>query len=249
MPVDVSITDAIATLRLNDPARRNAMTVAMFDALDDAIARVREDASVRVVLLCGAGGVFCAGFDLRAAADQPELMATFINRLSALNRALRRLPQVVVAAVEGAAIAGGCAVLSACDFVFAAADAKLGYPVHRIGVSPAVTIPTLQMAIGPGQARSLLMAGELIDGETAHRIGLITHLSESGETVHGDVMNHCHTLAAKPPHALRVTKAWLNEIDGSLDDGPFDQAAVGSTSLTGDDEAVSMLRAIWQAQE
>lgn len=249
MPVELKIDDSVALLRLNDPARRNAMSLAMFDALDDAIQTIRSDDAARVILLCGSGGVFCAGFDLRAAAADPPLMATYIDRLSSLIRVLRRLPQVVVAAVEGAAIAGGCAVLGACDFVFVASDARLGYPVHRIGVSPAVNIPALQMAIGPGAARQMLLEGELIDGITAHRLGLATHLCEQGQEVVEHAMNHCRDLAAKPPHALRVTKAWLNELDGSLEDEVFDNAAAASAALTSDPQAIALLQAAWSRDD
>lgn len=248
MAVELTIANSVATVRLNDPAKRNAMSLAMFDALDEAIAKLKTDDAVRVVLLCGAGGVFCAGFDLRAAAADPSLMATFIHRLSRLNRSLRRLPQPVVAAVDGAAIAGGCAMLSACDFVVVAQDAQLGYPVHRIGVSPAVTIPTLQMAVGQGAARVLLMSGELIGGQQAHRMSLATHLSGPGAAVHEVAAALCESLAAKPEHALRVTKAWLNELDGSLVDDAFDRAAAGSTALTSQPESIEMLRAIWQSR-
>ena len=246
MPVQLTIDRAVATLQLNDPARRNAMSLAMFDALDSAVAALASNEDVRAVRLCGAGGVFCAGFDLKAAADDPPLMATYIHRLSGLIRSLRRLPCIVVAAVDGAAIAGGCAVLSGCDFVFVAADATLGYPVHRIGVSPAVNIPGLQTAIGAGPARTLLLGGELIDGKAAHCMALATHLSESGETVHDDAMAHCQALAAKPPHALRVTKAWLNELDGSLVDEPFDRAAAASAGQTDHSDSIALLQAAWK---
>jgi enoyl-CoA hydratase/carnithine racemase len=106
----------------------------------------------------------------------------------------------------------------------------------------------LQMAIGPGAARSLLMSGELIDGTTAHRLGLATHLSQSSESVHRDALEHCQNLAAKPPHALRVTKAWLNEIDGSLEDESFDQAASASMKLTSDAQAIAMLQSMWKTK-
>src|SRR5690606_12641741 len=116
-----------------------------FEALERRVHAIASDSSARVVLLTGAGHAFCAGFDLGAAVEQPALMAHFIQRLSDINRSIRRLPQVVVAAVQGAAIAGGCAILSACDFVVVCPDATLGYPVHRIGVSPAVTLPLLRL--------------------------------------------------------------------------------------------------------
>lgn len=247
MCVTVHVGPPIATITLNDPARRNALGTAMFDALEAAVKDIAGQTDIHIVLLRGEGSVFCSGFDLAAAVENPQLMSQFIMRLSALNRSLRRMPQIVVAEVSGAAIAGGCAMLSACDFEFAARDAKLGYPVHRIGVSPAVTIPTLQQAIGPGAARSLLMQGELIDAIEAHRLGLVTHISDSSECVAADAMNHCRMLAKKGLHALRVTKHWLNELDGSLNDASFDSPARASAAMTHTEEARALL-SNWQTR-
>ncbi len=234
---------AIANIALNDPAKRNALGLEMFDALDEIIARVANDPSIHIVLLSGQGSAFCAGFDLAAAVNEPTLMGTFIQRLSLLNRALRRMPQVVVAAVQGAAIAGGCALLSACDFVFVSPDAKLGYPVHRIGVSPAVTIPTLSQAVGAGAARSLLMSGELIDGYQAKQLGLATHVSTTSDDAVQAARAHCVSLSAKGFQALRITKHWLNELDGSLDDEQFSAPALASSQQTNSTEAAQMLQA------
>lgn len=238
--------DNLAVLTLNDPERRNALGIAMFDALEKALTSLETDESIRVILLRGAGSVFCAGFDLGLAVEKPELMGRYIDHLSRINRRVRRLAPVVVVAVQGAAIAGGCALLSACDFVFISPDAKVGYPVHPIGVSPAVTIPTLQAAIGSGVARGLLLGGALIDGLEAKRIGLATHLAQSEDTVNDEAMALCRMLAEKPPEAMRYTKAWLNELDGSLDDGRFDPPARESSELTSGKEATDMLRAFWQ---
>jgi len=243
--LSVHLAPPLVTIAMNDPSKRNAMGVAMFDELEHAISDVEGNASVHIVLLRGEGSVFCAGFDLAAVANQLELMEQFIWRLSRLNRALRRMPQVVVAAVQGAAIAGGCAVLSACDFVFAARDAVFGYPVHRIGVSPAVTIPTLFQAVGNGAARSLLMSGELINAAEAHSMGLVTHLCENAQAVQADAEQHCQALAHKGTHALRVTKRWLNELDGSLIDKPFDGAADASASISVSEQARQLI-ASWQ---
>lgn len=243
--VRIRLEPPIAFLALNDPARRNAMTLAMFDALDEAIATIAGDDSLHVVLLRGEGAAFCAGFDLAAAAADPSLTPRFVERLSRVNRSLRRMPQVVVAAAHGAAIAGGCAMLSACDYVFVAADAALGYPVHRLGISPAVTIPTLGQAIGAGAARSLLMSGELIDGAAAHRLGLATHLVPAGRDPAEAAEARCRELAGKGSKALRVTKAWLNELDGSLDDRAFTGAASASAASAASDEARTLL-ASWQ---
>jgi methylglutaconyl-CoA hydratase len=235
----------IATIALNDPSKRNALSLAMFDALDEALAELARDDAIHTVLLRGEGPAFCAGFDMGAAVDDPQLLPQFILRLSALNRALRRMPQVVVAEVHGAAIAGGCAILSACDFVFVAPDAKLGYPVHAMGISPAVAVPTLRLALGDGATRALLMAGDLISGVEAHRRGLATHVADSSASVHDRANAHCHALAQKGPQALRTTKAWLNELDGSAGDEPFDRPAKDSAAAARATEAQELLAAFW----
>jgi methylglutaconyl-CoA hydratase len=238
----------VATIALNDAARRNAMGLAMFDGLQRAVDALSRREDVHVVLLRGEGRSFCAGFDLAAAVEQADLMAEFIHRLSRLNRSIRRLPQAVVAAVRGHALAGGCAVLSACDFVIAAPDATLGYPVHRIGVSPAVTLPLLRLAMGDGAARGLALGGELISGVEAKRVGLATHVAASAETVEDEAQALCDRLAKKGPQALRATKAWLNELDGSGDDRAFDLTAEASARLTSSEDAQRMLRAAWAAR-
>ncbi|MEE8154562.1 MAG: enoyl-CoA hydratase/isomerase family protein [Phycisphaerales bacterium] len=243
--VQLGFEDSIATIVLNDPKRRNAMSIAMFDALDEAVRDVAVRNDVHVLLLRGDGKTFCSGFELGAAADDPTLMKQYIDRLSATIRTLRRLPQVVVAAVHGAAIAGGCAMVSACDIVIASTTTKFGYPVHKLGVSPAVNITTLQQAIGPGAARSLLMGGELIDGATAHRQGLVHHLASDDEAVLAKAISMCQQLTEQSPQALRVTKAWLNELDGSLDDDLFDGPRDGSAEIAASDEALTMLREFW----
>ncbi len=124
--VQLGFEDSIATIVLNDPKRRNAMSIAMFDVLDEALDNVAPRNDVHVLLLHGKGKAFCSGFELGAAVDDPTVMKQYIDRLSATIRTLRRLPQVVVAAVHGAAIAGGCAMVSACDIVIASATARFG---------------------------------------------------------------------------------------------------------------------------
>jgi len=245
-PVQVEFDEHVASVALNDPERHNALGFAMFDALDAAIGELASNEAARVILLHGRGPSFCAGFDLSAARDDPAVMATFIRRLSTLLRALRRAPQPVVAAVHGAAIAGGCAIVSACDLVVVSATAKLGYPVHRLGVSPAVTISTLQAAVGPGGARALLMGGELLDGAAAQRIGLATQVSRDDAAVGRDAMTLCKTLSGHGAAALRATKAWLNELDGTIDDGrldgPMQDSADLAASEAGQAELVRRMR-------
>lgn len=236
----------VPTLTLNRPAQRNALNVPMMDEMIAALEAVahREDAAV--LLVRGEGPAFCAGFDLGAAVDRPDIMARYIEQLAQITRGLRRLPQVVVAAAHGPALAGGCAIVAACDFVFAGPEAQFGYPVHRLGISPAVNIPVLRQAIGDGPARDVLMSGRLFGAEEAQRLGLVSHVVASTDAVQGEAEQWCAALCDKGRVALRATKQWIGEIDGSLDDAPFDAAMKASAHGARQEEAVEMLRESWR---
>lgn len=246
--VITAIDKRIATIALNDSAQRNAIGIDMFDALDTALKDIADRDDVSVLIVRGEGKVFCAGFDLTAVKQNPAIVADYLRRLRDVVRALRNMPQVVVGAVHGAALAGGCALASACDIVIASPTAMFGYPVHRIGVSPAVTIPTLQQAIGPGAARSLLLGGELIDGQTAYQRGLVHELADDDESVADAADEFAATLASHGPNALRVTKRWLNELDGSDQDDLYDAPVEGSVHLAGGQEATTLLRRFWETR-
>jgi methylglutaconyl-CoA hydratase len=243
-----SVEPPLATIALNDPAKRNALSLPMFEALDQALARIATDESTHVLLLHGEGPAFCSGFDLGAAVDDPDMPGGLILRLSALIQSLRRLPQVVVAGVQGAAIAGGCAILSACDFVVVAPEAVLGYPVHSLGISPAVTIPTLHRVLGDGAARSLLVSGSLINGVEAQRLGLATHTARSNASALDDARLHCRSLAQKGPQALRATKAWVNELDGSLRQDRFERPALDSAEASRSPQTLALLSKYWSSR-
>ncbi|HWB18968.1 MAG TPA: enoyl-CoA hydratase/isomerase family protein [Phycisphaerales bacterium] len=246
--VQISQDGAVTRITLNDPQKRNALSLAMFDALDAALAEASQDDSCSVIVLRGNGPAFCAGFDLPAAIVDESLLAILILRLASLLKAIRRAPQVTVATVHGAAIAGGCAIVSACDFAIAHPNAKLGYPVHPIGLSPAVTIPTLETKIGPGAARALTSSGEILDASAARQIGLITHVATSADGYESECAAFVQAFAGKPPYALRVTKNWMNQLDGSLDDARYDRPAEDSAAATQSQEARDLLRAFWKAR-
>jgi methylglutaconyl-CoA hydratase len=235
--------DGVLRVTLQDAKKRNALGVEMFDAIDGALQSL--DGQTRCVLLAGEGPVFCAGFDMRACVDNIEVLEIYILRLSKLIRTLRRVSVPVVVAAHGAAIAGGCAVLTGCDFVVGSKEAKYGYPVHQIGISPAVTIPTLFQKVGEGRARSLSLSGEIIYGSDAYAIGLLSHLEETDTQAIAIASALAMELSKKPPIALQATKRWLNELDGSLDDERFDLPAIQSSSSLGE-ETERMLRQLWK---
>jgi len=235
-------------IELNDPEHRNALTVSMLDELIGILQDTADRNDLRCVLVHGRGSCFCAGFDLGAVVDEPMLLDDLIQRLSIVTRTMRRLPQVVVIAAQGSAIAGGCAMLTGGDAVFVEETTTAGYPVHALGVSPAVTIPTLRQATGDGSARELLLGGRLLKGPAMVEIGLATHLVPDGNAFDA-AMEWASEAAERSDNAMRTTKSWINELDGSDDDAVFDGPVTGSAALTGKDEAVDMLAEFWKQRD
>jgi len=237
--VMVSFEGARADIRLNRPAVRNALNDAMFDALDAAVAQIAADEDVTTAVFSGQGPAFCSGFDLSEASRSPGVLASFLKRLSTVCSAIRSMPQVTIASIEGAALAGGCALAAASDYVVASEDAQFGYPVHRIGLSPAVNIPMVAGRCQGGAARSLLLGGEIITAREALRIGLVTQVSTGGTAAEVDAL--CARLQEKGRAALRATKQWLNRLDGTADSDRLALALSGSLSLAGGEEERRLL--------
>ncbi len=236
----------IAHIVIDRPEKRNALTAEMMLNLRQAKEKVASEPSTRVVIVRGEGPVFCAGFDLEACREDPLAMRSLLTGLSNTIRFFRKCPCPVVMAAHGAAIAGGCALLGGADVVVTDANAKFGYPVTRLGVSPAVSSPFLRQMVGDGQARARLLDSELIDGRRAHEIGLAHHLVERADDVLPRVREIAGSIALKPPDALRETKHWINELDGSLCSKAIDGALHTSMGLAGGPEERALLKKYWE---
>lgn len=251
-----SFEGRVARIEFCDPARRNALDATALDALVDAIRRTATARECDVLVLAGEGPAFCSGFDLAGCTEEPRRVETLLTLLSDAVGALRALDVPVVARVQGAALAGGCALLTACDFVVVARDAQVGYPVHRIGISPAVSVPSLFSRMGPA-ARALMMSNELLDGEAALARGLASRCVDAS-ALDGEVAALVAELLAKGPQAMRATKRWIREIEsrmpGDLGATPprgaeaMRAACEASVALGGGEEFASMLRAFWAAR-
>ncbi len=218
------------------PERRNALTP---DALEEAIAHVgafNDDEGAKALVLRGEGKVFCAGFDLEMCLHDESVLPALLRGLSALVRAMRRSPKPVVVAAHSAAIAGGCALLGGADLVVTNRDAKLGYPVVPLGISPAVSAPTLAMSVGLRATRERLLDPVLVSGDEARRIGLADFSVELPEDVVPRAQIEAIKLGSKAPWAFSATKLWLNEIEGSDRDHLLDSALEASLSLVGSAE-------------
>jgi len=242
-----SIENGVQRITLERPEKRNALTPEMLhDVTALAEAHDRDTPGVRAILLTGAGESFCAGFDLSLCKEDKKAMADLLRGLSRAIRALRRAPVPVVCAAHGAAIAGGCALLGGADVVVTHADAKFGYPVVRLGVSPVVSAPMFRQAVGGGGARRRMLDPSLFTGAEALVEGLAHECAADAGAALARAGEIAAAMAAKPPHALRVTKAWMNEVDGSDDDAAMDAALAESLALAGGAEERERLEAMWR---
>lgn len=243
--IRVSLADHIGTITLARADRRNALTPEMLASLVSAIQQITAS-DARVILLTGEGSCFCAGFDLTLCRDQPDgsVLRALLTGLADAVQALRAQPRPVFIAAHGAAIAGGCALLGAADFVLTDDTAKLGYPVVRLGLSPAVSAPFLRLRVGDAVARELLLNPRVITGVQAAACGLATRSLATREEVLPAAAQLARELADKPPEAIAATRAWLAEVEGSP---AAWQALKASLSLTGGDEERRMLPLAWTA--
>ena len=242
--IKVEHQDHVMIVSLNRPDKRNAMTPTMLDELDAALKKT--SASIRAIAIVGEGKTFCAGFDLKSCAADPsgETMRALLTGLSTVVRTMRAIPVPIVLGVHGAAVAGGCAMLGGADIVISDEHAKLGYPVVKIGVSPAVSAAFMLASISAGAVRNRLLDTELISGVEAKRIGLVHELVELPEQVRSRTIEIATQLAKKPGTGCIETKAWLNEIVSPMTDHAK-QGLDASLSLTGSDEERQRLSALW----
>src|ERR1700743_731593 len=173
--------DGILTVTMHRPERRNALTPEMREELIHLLESTCD--SVEVLILTGSGAAFCAGLDLTAletiAASSPEEQEIDARRIAHLFRALYTFPAPTIAAVNGAAIAGGTGLATLCDFTLAAPEAKFGYTEVRIGLIPAIVSAFLAVQIGEKQAKNLLLSGRIFDALRAHALGLVDEIVEA----------------------------------------------------------------------
>src|SRR6202521_765521 len=169
----------IATITLNRPDKRNAIS---YELIEDLLAALDEvaNSSALVLILTGAGKAFCSGMDLEnlkaLEGRSPEQSLKDSETMARLFRSLYDFRRPTIAAVNGPAIAGGCGLATLCDFTLGVPEAKFGYTEVRIGFVPAIVSTFLLRQIGEKHARDLLLTGRIIGADEAHRIGLINEI-------------------------------------------------------------------------
>ena len=204
----------VLVLTLDRPEKRNALNAAVMVELTEALEAAATDRACRVVVLTGAGEAFCAGMDLEhlealgSKTEQEHREDTL--QIARLLRTLYDLPKPTIAAVNGAAIAGGMGLATVCDFTLAVPEARFGYTEVRIGFVPAIVSAFLRDQIGDKHMRDLLLTGRLIKADESQVLGLVTRVVQPAE-----LMVETRRLAAmlieNSPQAMAATKRLLSE--------------------------------------
>src|SRR6266404_2609760 len=206
--VQLAYDSGVATITLNRPDKRNAISFELIDDLLRALDEVSKSPAL-VLIVTGAGKAFSSGMDLdnlkTLIGRSPEQNLQHSNTMVRMFRTLYEFPKVTIAAVNGAAIAGGTGLALLCDFTLAVPEAKFGYTEVRIGFVPAIVSTFLLRQVGEKQARDLLLTGRIIGAEEAARMGLVNEV-----VAPEGLITRARELAAllieNSPASLRATK-------------------------------------------
>jgi len=235
--IQLAYDSGVATITLNRPDKRNAIS---FELIDDLLRGFDEVAKsdALVVILTGAGKAFCSGMDLENLKSllgrSPDENLRDSQTMVRMFRALYEFSKVTIAAVNGPAIAGGTGLALLCDFTLAVPEAKFGYTEVRIGFVPAIVSTFLLRQVGEKQARDLLLTGRIFGAEEAARLGLVNEIVAPEK-----LMSRSCELAAQlmenSPSSLRATKQLLsdharNELDTQIDAAVRENAAIRGTA-------------------
>jgi len=232
----------VLKVTLNRPEVRNALSPVMVRELSETLAQARDDAEVRVVVLMGAGGNFCAGGDLKGMEDTDaarggtkDTTAASNRRFGALLELADTLPKAVICLIEGACMGGGVGLLAIADWVIAERQAQIGTPEVTVGIVPAQITPFVIRRIGTAHGRRLTALGLRLAAEEAHRIGLVHEVADNRADLMAKgtaAVNQCLRCA---PGALAETKALVRQSERDQLGATLDAAAhMFAAALAGD---------------
>jgi enoyl-CoA hydratase/carnithine racemase len=215
----------VSLLTLNRPASRNSLSEEMLTELIDALASVGCDTSIRAVIIAAAGPAFCSGHDLKELTERradPDGGRGFFTRIwdlcSTMMMSVVRLPQPVIACVQGTASAAGCQLVASCDLAVAAADAKFATPGVNIGLFCSSPLVALSRNVVPKHAMEMLLTGDKLSAADAFRIGLVNRVVPAGQE-RAEAMRLARHIASRSAAAIRVGKqAFRAQIEMSLAD-------------------------------
>ncbi len=235
--VQLAYEGQVATITLNRPEKRNAISFELIDDLLQALQDVAKSDAI-VVILTGSGKAFCSGMDLEnlkaLLGRTPQQNLQDSETMVRLFRSIYEFPKVTIAAVNGPAIAGGTGLALLCDFTIAVPEAKFGYTEVRIGFVPAIVSTFLLRQVGEKQARDLLLTGRIFDADEAMRMGLLNEIVPA-ENLMGRARELAGLLMANSAASLRATKQLLTdharaELEAQIDAAVRENAAIRRTA-------------------
>ncbi len=230
--LELDLSNGWLRVYFNAPETRNALSQELSDELKAVFKAVRNDRSVRGVSLRGRGGVFCAGGDLRefaALRDLPEAQAYDRAVKKSLDGAelfslIHTAPQVVIALIEGVAVAGGLGIACAADFAYATPTSRMSFSETQLGIVPAQIAPYVIAKTGVREARRLLLLGERLDTASAQRLGIVDTVAQSSEHLETLELGLMGRVEKCAPGAVGATKQVIDDVAG-IDDEQFRQRA------------------------
>ena len=214
--IEYTVKDRIAYITMNRPEKRNALSHEMVTELKSAFALAEEDNLVKVIILRAKGEAFCAGADLEYLQKMQDFSyeqnVADSTHLKELFAQIYELKKVVVAQVQGHALAGGCGLSTVCDFVFAVPEAKFGYTEVKIGFVPAIVMIFLIRKLGETKAKELLLTGTLLMADEAKSIGLVNHVV-SKDRLHKEVLKFAANLVkSNSGNSMGITKQMISKV-------------------------------------
>lgn len=248
--ITVARPGGYAAVSINRPHARNSLNLEVVDELFAALQSLAADQTVRAVLLRGSGdSAFCAGADLRElSAASAELRTKFFSGLGRLVNLIAEYPLPTVAQVRGFALAGGCGLAAACDFVVAESRAQFGLPELNIGMAPLVVIQPILRRIGLTATRELALRAHRITAEEALRIGLVSAVAPEND-LDRETTELLEQLSALPPRALQATRETLRNAVTDNGSDFIERCALRSAGVSSAPEAVEGIKAFFEKRK
>lgn len=232
----------ITIVSLNRPEKRNALNSELLEALTKLVNELKEDPKQRVLIIKGEGNVFCAGLDLTSSNSKtPDLLAETL-------KTLYTSPLVTIALLQGAAMGGGAGIMSACDFVFADPETKIGYPELRRGLVAAQVLAFLMRQVRQRDLRELVLLSELIDGNRAHEMGLINRVIPKDKLL-VEAMKWAEIILKNAPLATAETKKLIDVYYPTTIEEDLYQGLSTLKSILETDEAKEGIKAFFEKRD
>lgn len=231
--LETIVDNRVATLTLNRPDKFNALSEGLLGELQSALSIIGKDESIAVVILAARGRAFCAGHDLRQMRSNhsEEYYQSLFAQCSQMMQTIRKIPQPVIASVQGLATAAGCQLVATCDLALAANTAQFAVSGINLGLFCSTPSVALSRNVNSKRALEMLLTGEFIDADTAVEYGLINH-SVAPEQLDTQTRSLADRIASKPKSARKIGKSmFYTQLPKDIDDAYQYAAGVMATNM------------------